>query len=173
MQTPLVIRPLTADERTALEDGARSATPFTRRRSLIVLASAAGEHVPTIARVLRCDAQTVRNALHAFTATGVAALRPGSRRPHRLAHIVIDTPQRAQLQAVLHQSPRTFGHPTSLWTVALLADTCSTLGITPRRVSDETIRLALRRLGVRWQRAKQWITSPDPAYARKKGGATG
>ena len=25
--------------------------------------------------------------------------------------------------------------------------------------------------GVRWLRAKQWITSPDPEYARKKGGA--
>jgi len=27
-------------------------------------------------------------------------------------------------------------------------------------------------LGIRWQRAKQWITSPDPEYARKKGVAT-
>ena len=31
---------------------------------------------------------------------------------------------------------------------------------------------SLERLGIRWQRAKQWITSPDPAYARKKGRAT-
>jgi transposase len=28
--------------------------------------------------------------------------------------------------------------------------------------------VALRRLGVTWKRAKHWITSPDPAYARKK-----
>ena len=28
-------------------------------------------------------------------------------------------------------------------------------------------------LGVSWKRAKHWITSPDPAYARKKNGATG
>jgi hypothetical protein len=26
----------------------------------------------------------------------------------------------------------------------------------------------LARLGVRWERAKRWITSPDPEYARKK-----
>ena len=29
-----------------------------------------------------------------------------------------------------------------------------------------------RLLGIRWQRAKRWITSPDPLYERKKGGAT-
>jgi hypothetical protein len=45
--------------------------------------------------------------------------------------------------------------------------------LTPRLVTDETIRLALRRLGVTWKRAKHWLTSPDPAYARKKNGATG
>jgi hypothetical protein len=35
-------------------------------------------------------------------------------------------------------------------------------------VTGETIRQALRRLGVGWKRAKAWITSPDPAYLRKK-----
>ena len=38
--------------------------------------------------------------------------------------------------------------------------------------SGEAIRLALKRLGIRWRRAKHWITSPDPAYARKKKPAT-
>jgi DDE superfamily endonuclease len=40
--------------------------------------------------------------------------------------------------------------------------------LTIHQVSIETIRLALGRLGVGWQRAKHWITSPDPNYARKK-----
>src|SRR5215212_11993417 len=42
-------------------------------------------------------------------------------------------------------------------------------GLTRRRVSGETVRTTLARLlGVRWQRAKRWITSPDPLYERKK-----
>jgi hypothetical protein len=46
-------------------------------------------------------------------------------------------------------------------------------GIVERRVSGETIRATLvRLLGVRWHRAKRWITSPDPLYERKKEGAT-
>ena len=50
----------------------------------------------------------------------------------------------------------------------LAAEVSFAQGLTPRLVSDETIRLALRRLGVAWKRAKHWITSPDPAYAPKK-----
>jgi hypothetical protein len=39
-------------------------------------------------------------------------------------------------------------------------------------VSGETIRTVLKRLGMGWQRAKHWITSPDSEYARKKTPAT-
>ena len=72
------------------------------------------------------------------------------------------------LRALLHQSPRTFGKPTSVWTLDLAAEVSFAEGITPERVSGETIRQAICRLGVRWKRAKEWITSPDPEYARKK-----
>ena len=46
-------------------------------------------------------------------------------------------------------------------------------GLTGQRVSDETVRQAIRRLGVGWKRAKRWITSPDPLYVQKKNAATG
>ena len=72
------------------------------------------------------------------------------------------------LRALLHQSPRTFSKTTSYWTLALAAEVCFKRGLTESQVSIETIRLALKRLGVGWQRAKHWITSPDPEYLRKK-----
>ena len=74
--------------------------------------------------------------------------------------------------AVLHESPRAYGKPTSLWTLELAADVSVAQGLTPERVTGETIRATLARLGVKWQRAKAWITSPDPADARKKARAT-
>ena len=75
---------------------------------------------------------------------------------------------------MLHRSPREFGRSSSLWTLAMAADVAFEEGLTEERVSGETIRATLSRvLGVRWMRAKRWITSPDPLYERKKGGATG
>ena len=171
MQTPLFVRPLTSDVRATLETGLRSPSALTVRRCQILLASAEGQSTTTIAHDLRCTDQTVRNALHAFHQRGLAALQPQSSRPHTTATI-FDAGVCEALRALLHQSPRTFGQPTSRWTLALAAEVSFAEGLTPRLVSDEAIRVALRRLGVSWKRATHWLTSPDPAYARKKNGAT-
>jgi len=127
---------------------------------------------PRDACALGCNAQTVRNAIHAFNRSGLDALTEGSSRPHRIT-AAFDAAAAERLRALLHQSPRRFDKPTSVWTLDLAAAVCCTEGITDEQVTGETIRVTLRRLGVRWRRAKQWITSPDPAYARKKSDATG
>jgi hypothetical protein len=77
------------------------------------------------------------------------------------------------LRQMLHQDPRKFGKDSSLWTLEMAAEASFEEGLTKERISGETVRATLARLGVRWERAKRWITSPDPQYARKKGGATG
>jgi transposase len=172
MQAPLFVRPPTDTERQTLAAGLRSADAFTLRRCQIVLASARGERVPAIARALGCGEQAVRDALHAFAASGVAALTPGSSRPHTI-HAAFDAAAVAQLRALLHRAPREFGHPTSLWTLDLLAETAYREGLTATRVRGETVRATLERAGIRWRRAKGWITSPDPAYTQKNSAATG
>ncbi len=171
MKPPLVVRPLTDAEREAVETGLRSSDAFTLRRSQILAASARGEHVPRIARSLSCNEQTVRNAIHAFNAQGVAALTKCSCRVHT-EQAAFAPAAAEELRALLHRSPRDFGHKTSLWTLDLAAEEAHKQGLTVARVTGETIRAALVRLGVHWLRAKTWISSPDPAYARKKGGAT-
>ena len=172
MRPPIFVRPLTDAERQALRAGLRSADAFVLRRSQILLASGRGERAPRIAEQLGCDDQTVLDALHAFNARGLQALRQGSSRPHRPPPQAFPDAQVNQLRALLHRSPRAFGHPTSLWTLDLAAEVSFAQGLTPRVVSGETIRKTLLRLGIGWKRAKHWITSPDPAYARKKGDVT-
>jgi transposase len=172
MKAPLFIRPLTEDDRSRVQAGLRSSDAFVLRRCQILLASARGEWVPRIAATLGCNDQTVRNVIREFERDGLdACLTRGSTRPHTL-HAKVDAVAAEQLRALLHQSPRTFGRPTSVWTLELASEVAYAEGITAEQVSEETIRQALLRLGVRWRRAKQWITSPDPEYARKKARAT-
>jgi len=171
MRPPIFVRDLGDEERAQVEAALRTSEACTLRRAQIVLASARGERVPAIAGHLGCGEQTVRNVIHAFNARGLAALPPGSSRPHTV-HAAIDDAGAERLRALLHRSPRTFGKPTSVWTLELAAEVSVAEGITAERVSGETIRQAIRRLGIGWKRAKRWITSPDPAYARKKGRAT-
>ena len=115
-----------------------------------------------MAHDLRCTDQTVRNALHAFHQRGLTALQPPSSRPPTTATL-FDAGTCESLRALVHQSPRTFGQPTSRWPLALAAQVSCAQGLTPRLVSDEAMRVAFRRLGVAWKRAQHWITSPDPA----------
>jgi transposase len=171
-QAPLLVHPPTDEERQALAAGLRSGDACPLRRCQIVLASARGEHTPAIARSLGCSDQTVRNAIRAFHAHGVAALRKGSSRPHTI-HAAFAADGAERLRALLHRSPRDFGQPTSIWTLELAAAVAFAEGLTATRVSDETVRATLARLGIRWRRAKHWITSPDSAYAPKNSGATG
>jgi transposase len=172
MKPPLFVRPLTDEERAALRAGLRSPDAFTLRRCQVLLAGADGLRPAQIAARFGRASQSVRNAIRAFAAEGTGCLGPKSHRP-KSARPEIDDAACERLRALLHRSPRDFGKATSLWTLALAAEVAFAEGVTARRVSDETIRQALIRLGVGWKRAKRWITSPDPAYLRKKRRATG
>jgi transposase len=167
MKPPLFVRPLAEPERLALTQGLRSPDAFTLRRCQILLASAQGQRPSRIAATLGCSAQAVRNTVHAFATEGLGCLRAKPKSP-KTVHALWSRDHDDDLRALLHQSPRTAGKPTSLWTLPLAAQVCYEKGWTPRRLSGEAIRLALRRLGVGWKRAKHWLTSPDPEYARKK-----
>jgi transposase len=166
-KAPLFVRPPTDAERQALEDGLRSPDAFVLRRAQIILASAQGEPVGVIAPRVGFSGQAVRDVIHAFNAPGVAALRQRSRR-NRIIYSSFDTAGAEALRALLHQSPRRFDKPTSVWTLDLAAEVAHEQGLTARRVSGETMRATLARRGVRWRRATEWLTSPDPEYARKK-----
>jgi transposase len=168
----MYLRPLTTEEHQQLETGLRSPKAFTLRRCQILLASARRQRPTQIAQQLSCATQSVRNAIHAFHTRGLASLSAQSRRPKR-TRAVLDAGKGEQLRALLHEQPRAFGKPRSTWTLRLAADVCWERGVTPYPVSIETIRQALKRLGVNWRRAKRWITSPDPHYALKKSTATG
>jgi transposase len=167
MKPQIFVPALTDSQRLRLQRGLRSPDSFTVRRCQMLLASARGDSPSTIARALGCTSRTVRNAVHAFAREGLDCLQEKSSRPHS-AQPSLDARHTEALKDLLHHSPRSLGKPTSLWTLDLVAEVCHQRGWTPRQLTGEAIRIALKRLGIRWRRAKRWITSPDPAYARKK-----
>ena len=171
MRHPLLVRPLADAEREALTASLRSPDAVTLRRCQILLASARSERPAAIARSLGSSDQTVRNVIHAFHQRGLACLPPGSSRPHT-SQTAFDASAAERLRDLLHHSPRQYGKPTSVWTLDLAAAVSVEQGLTATRVTGETIRATLQRLGVGWRRAKRWVTSPDPQYAQKNAGVT-
>ena len=168
MKTPIFVRPLSEEERESLKKGLRSKDTFTMRRAQMLLASSRGERAPKIAKNLGCASQTVRDAIHDFNERGLHALERSPRAPRGPA-----TPSTEERRGLAGDAPplsegvRIPDEPVDL---AMAAEAAFEEGLTEERVSGETIRATLSRLlGVRWMRAKRWITSPDPLYERKKG----
>lgn len=161
------VRALSPAEQEQIDAGLRSSEAFTLRRSQILLASSRGQRPKTIASNLGCATHTVRNAIHACEQEGLACLTRASSRPKTVQAELTQATCEA-LRAIVHQRPRTFGKPTSLWTLERAAEVCVERGLTDKQVSMETIRQALKRLGVGWKRATHGITSPDPEYRRTK-----
>jgi transposase len=172
MGKPLCVRAVTQSEQKQLQAGLRGCDAFSLRRAQIIGSSARGIAVQEISQQVGCCVQTVRNVIYAFNQEGVTCLQQRSTRPKSTTPL-LNEGKREQLQHLLHQSPRTFGKNTSLWTLQLMAEVAAEQGLTEHIVSDETIRRALHRLQVGWRRAKHWISSPDPHYALKKSGESG
>lgn len=164
----IMVRALTPEELKTLKEGLHTTDAFTLRRCQILLASRQGKTPRQIARELHCSDQCVREAIHAFHAQGLGCLQANSHATHT-RQVSLDDAGLERLRELLHQSPRHFGQDRSLWTQETLAQVCSAQGITPRKVSRETIRRALVQLGENWRRARKRLTSPDPSYAPKNG----
>ena len=170
---PLYARELTDEERASLRESLKSSDGFRVRRAQMILMSA-DEHlkVNEIGRRVGCQGQAVRVAIHAFHDKGLACLEAGSHARHDNQR-AFDDAAREQLRELIQHSPRDFDYDTSLWTLDLLAQASFEQGLTKVLVTGETVRATLAGMGIRWQRAKHWITSHDPNYTLKKSGATG
>jgi transposase len=150
-------------ERAQLEASLRSRSAFTVRRAQIVLLSAAGQPPRAIAAGLCCARQTVRNAIRAFNADGLAALAAGSSRPKSAAP-VLDQAKLEQLHALLHQSPRAFGQAKSTWTLGLLAQVAhaATAALSQEAERDRAVGRDdppdAVAPGGELKRAKRWLT---------------
>lgn len=164
---PIYVRELTEAERRTLEKGLRSSSAFTIRRCQILLSSAEGKTPNQIAAELHYSGQAVRNAIHAFEREGPACLTEKSHARHD-QQSAFDEAKREQLREIIRLSPRQFGHEASVWTLALLAETCWSEGVASRPVKGHNVSPVLREMGIDWRRAKHRIRSPDEHYVHRK-----
>jgi transposase len=165
------IRPPTAAERQELGRWRRGGkTGRYQRAQAVLLAADGGASGSRIARALGLHPNTVRRWLHAFATGGLPALAP---RPRGGRAPVFGPEVAGALVTLLHERPEDHAVPsgaTGRWTLGDAAAVLVREGVV-RAISLESLRRLLRRRGRSWQRAKEWLTSPDPEYQRLKGAA--
>ena len=165
MSTPVRVRRLTDHEGRLLQQivrrgGGRSEKSIVKwRRAMVVMASASGNTVPAIAKLVLTSEDRVREMIHRFNELGVASLDPqwAGGRPRQ---ITID--DEAFIVATATKRPEVLGQPFTRWSLRKLA---RFLGDNPQRivtVGHERLRQILDAHEVTFQRTKTWKESNDP-----------
>ena len=146
----------------------RDARLLKRTQALLWLAE--GDQIPEVAERLRVTRQTVYNWIARFaTRAGLpveARLADAERsgRP-RTALAVIDE----LIDEVIEQDPRQLGYRSTIWTAPLLQYyLAEEHGI---EVCVKSVRLAIKRLFIRWKRPRHRLALRDPHWQQAKGGS--
>jgi transposase len=138
----------------------RGSTSSVRyRRAMTLLASAGGNRVPVIARLVQADEDTVRDVIHRFHESGLACLDPrwAGGRPRLLSP---DDEDFVAQTATTSQAK--LGQPFTRWSIRKLAAYLRRVQGRGIRIGREALRCLLARRGVTFQRTKTWKESPDP-----------
>ena len=165
MSKPLRVRRLFDHEgveitRIVRRGGGRSDKSIVRwRRALVVQASAGGNTVPVIAKLVSTSEDRVREMIHRFNDQGLQSLDPhwAGGRPRQ-----ITTDDVAFIVATATTRPENLGEPFTRWSirklVAYLADNADRVV----KIGRERCRQVLAGHHVTFQRTKTWKETNDP-----------
>ncbi len=165
MTERLRVRRLTHEEGQRLQrivrrGGGKSDKSHVRwRRATVIHASAGGNSVAVIARLVATSPDRVREMIHRFNESGMASLDPkwAGGRPRR-----ITTGDEAFIVETAGERPEKLGLAFTRWSVRKLA---AYLGDNPTRVvriGRERLRQLLAANDVTFQRTKSWKDTDDP-----------
>lgn len=126
---------------------------------MVILASAGGNSVQTIASLVQTSPDRVRVMIHRFNELGMKSLDPhwAGGRTRR-----ITTDDRAFIVKIAKKRPRSLGQPFSRWSIRKLARYLGTKKNRKIDVSPERLRQILGEEGITFQKTKTWKESPDP-----------
>ncbi len=159
------VRRLTDEEGRKLQrlvrrgEGKGQTSVVRYRRALVVLASAGGNTVPAIARLVQTSEDRVREMIHRFNEMGMASLDPkwAGGRPRLITtedeHYIVETAKKR---------PETLGRPFTHWSIRKLRGYLADNPTRVVRIGRERLRQLLARHDITFQRTKTWKESNDP-----------
>ena len=159
------VRSITAEESEVLDRWQRGDDIVRYRRARVLRLSETDWRCPAIAEALALHPETVRWVIKAFNEGGIEAITPQPRsggRPPGYTQEVADVAEDLARQ----EPPEAEGRAT--WTLHGLANAIAARFEHIDTMSHEAVRRLLKLRDIVYYQAKQWLTSPDPRYERRK-----
>ncbi len=126
---------------------------------MVILASAGGNTVPVIARLVQTSEDRVREVIHNFNRLGMVCLDPkwAGGRPRR-----ITTDDEAFIVETANTRPEKLGQPFTRWSIRKLVGYLADNPTRTVKIGRERLRELLAKHGITFQRTKTWKESNDP-----------
>jgi len=159
------VRSITAEESEILDRWQRCDDIIRYRRARILRLSETDRRCPAIAEVLALHVETVRWVIKTFNEGGIEAITPQPRsggRPPGYTQEVADVAKDLARQGPPDEEGR------ATWTLHGLAKAIAARFEHIDTMSHEAVRRLLKLRDIVYYQAKQWLTSPDPHYERRK-----
>ncbi len=134
------------------------------RRAMVVLASAGGNTVEVIARLVQTSPDRVREMIHRFNDTGMKSLDPqwAGGRPRR-----ITTEDEAFIIKTAKERPEKVGRPFTHWSIRKLREYLANNAPRRIKIGKERLRQILDDHAVTFQKTKTWKESNDAKKEEK------
>jgi transposase len=131
---------------------------------MVVLASAGGNTVEVIARLVQTSPDRVREMIHRFNDIGMKSLDPqwAGGRPRR-----ITTDDEEFIVKTAKERPEKLGRPFSHWSIRKLRQYLADNPVRKISIGKERLRQILDKAGVTFQKTKTWKESNDPKKEEK------
>ena len=165
MSERVKVRRLSDDEghqlqRIVRRGGGKTMVSVVRyRRAMVVLASAGGNTVEVIARLVQTSPDRVREMVHRFNDMGMRSLDPqwAGGRPRRTT-----TDEESFIVTTAKARPEKVGRPFTHWSLRKLREYLANNQARRVKIGRERLRQILERHEVTFQRTKTWKESNDP-----------
>lgn len=161
---------LTRFERNSLERFVRATSDgrlLRRAEALLWLPEQAS--VTEIARRLRVSRQTVYHWATRFSQRQGTILERLADGAHTGRPALLASRMDPIINALIDQDPRDYGYAATVWTAPLLR--CHLEAQHGVVASEQSVRLAIDRLGLRWKRPRYQLSRPSPTWRQAKGGS--
>ena len=159
------VRVITAEESKILDRWQRGDDIVRYRRARVLRLSETDWRCPAIAEVLALHPETVRWVIKAFNEGGIEAITPQPRSGGRSPGYTQEVADVAE-DLARQEPPEAAGRAT--WTLHGLAKAIAARFEHIDTMSHEAVRRLLKLRDIVYYQAKQWLTSPDPHYERRK-----
>ena len=144
MFQPLLVRPLTPDEREGLEHYSESSNKEEAVRARVVLASATGKTAVEISQAFGSHPSNIKKWIRSFNALGLAGISAKKRGPQGGPRPRFTPSQIGDVLSLSNTRPAEAGYDFKEWTPQKLATAAMERGIVDR-ISHVTVRQLLKR----------------------------